>query len=205
MLFRSIASALRVQGNQIGRQRQVALDYWYNQTDFEWTLWVDSDIHLTAQVLSELWLVADSTSVPIVSGLYFISKENEQSIMAPYPALFNWTDNFYELSYIHPVPENALIKIDAAGFGLLLMHRNVVKKMKEKYGNDYSFFNETGIGDNFISEDINFFKLLSGAKVPLHANTAAHVKHMKRFAFDIEFYKLFWTMKSLEYKKMEEN
>ena len=36
-----IQSAMRVQGNQIGRQRQEALDFWYDKTDFDWVLWVD--------------------------------------------------------------------------------------------------------------------------------------------------------------------
>ena len=30
------------------------------------------------------------------------------------------------------------------------------------------------------------------AGIPLHAHTGATVKHMKRFAFDEEFYKLYW-------------
>ena len=33
-----IKSAMRIQGNQIGRQRQVAFDYWLDSTDYEWTL-----------------------------------------------------------------------------------------------------------------------------------------------------------------------
>jgi hypothetical protein len=44
----------------------------------------------------------------------------------------------------------------------------------------------------FVSEDIQFFMLMKEAGVPLHAHTGATVKHMKRFAFDEEFYKLFW-------------
>jgi hypothetical protein len=31
------------------------------------------------------------------------------------------------------------------------------------------------------------------AGVPLHAHTGATVKHMKRFSFDEQFYKLFWV------------
>ena len=198
-----VVSAIRVQGNQIGRQRQNLLDAWYNETKFEWILWVDSDIHLTAQVLQELWAVADAVERPVVSGVYFISKENEQSVMTPYPALFNFTDDPYVIQYIHPLPENALLKVGAAGFGLLLMHRSAIKKMREKHGDGHPFFNETGVGETFVSEDINFFKLMRDADVPLHANTAANVKHMKRFAFDIEFYKLYWAMKMLQEKEDE--
>ena len=55
-----IASAMRIQGNQIGRQRQNAFDYWHKNTDFEWILWVDSDIELTNDALAKVWAAADA-------------------------------------------------------------------------------------------------------------------------------------------------
>jgi glycosyltransferase involved in cell wall biosynthesis len=188
-----IKSAMRVQGNQIGRQRQEALNFWYNQTDYDWILWVDSDIVLTSEALEKVWASAHYIDRPIVTGTYFISKENEKSLMTPYPAVFNWVEgDDYKISYVHPLPKDTLVKVGAAGFGFVLMHRNVVKKMREVHG-DKPFFNETGVGEQFVSEDINFFKLMYDAGVPLYTHTGAVVKHMKRFAFDIEFYKLFWN------------
>jgi hypothetical protein len=47
--------------------------------------------------------------------------------------------------------------------------------------------------DEFIGEDIQFFMAMKEAGVPLYAHTGAAVQHMKRFAFDIEFYKLYWV------------
>jgi len=64
--------------------------------------------------------------------------------------------------------------------------------MREKHGN-VPFFNETGVGEQFVSEDINFFRRMNEADVPLYAHTGATVKHMKRFAYDLEYYKLFWN------------
>ena len=186
-----IKSAMRVQGNQIGRQRQNAFEYWYDKTDFEWILWVDSDIEITKEVIEALWDVADPVERPCVSGIYFISKENEQSVMTPFPAVFQWTDDPHTIQYIHPLPKDSLIKVGAAGFGLLLMHRSVAKRMIEKHGR-IPFFNETGVGQSFVSEDINFFRLMWEADVPLFAHTGALVKHYKRFAYDVGFYKLFW-------------
>ena len=187
-----IASAMRIQGNQIGRQRQVAFDFWMDKTDFDWILWVDSDIELTKEALSKVWHSADAKERPVVSGVYFVSKENEQSLMAPYPAVFNWTDDNYQISYLHPLPVNTLIKVGCAGFGFLLMHRNAGKKMREVYGNS-PLFNETGVGEQFVSEDINFFRNMDKTGIPLYTHTGATVKHYKRFAFDIEYYKLFWN------------
>jgi len=190
-----IRSAMRVQGNQIGRQRQNAFDYWMDHTDFPWILWVDSDIVLTEKALKLVWNECDPTTKPVVSGTYFVSKENEQSLMTPYPALFSWTDDLHKIGYIHPLPANALVKVGAAGFGFVMMHRSAGDKMRAKFGK-VPFFNETGVGEQFVSEDINFFRMMAQADVPLYAHTGAVVQHMKRFSFDLEFYKLFWNNQS---------
>lgn len=187
-----IRSAMRIQGNQIGRQRQDAFDYWLDHTDFPWILWVDSDIELTNDALEKVWEAADPVARPAVSGIYFISKENEASLMTPYPALFQFTDDPYTIAYVHPLPKDVLVKAGAAGFGFLLLHRSVGEKMREFHG-ERPFFNETGAGKEFVSEDINFFRAMHEAGVPLYAHTGATVKHMKRFAFDLEYYKLFWN------------
>ena len=192
-----ITSAQRVQGNQIGRQRQTAFDVWHEKTDFDWLLWVDSDIVLTNEALKLVWDSAHPVERPVVSGTYFISKQMESSIMQPYPALFTaHQDNKYLMSYIHPLPPNQLLKVDYAGFGFLLMHRSVADKMREFHG-DISFFLESQEDSNkdmdtFIGEDIQFFMRMREAGIPLHAHTGATVKHMKRFSFDDQFYKLYW-------------
>ena len=200
-----ITSAQRVQGNQIGRQRQTAFDVWHKKTNFDWLLWVDSDIVLTNEALQAVWNAADANERPVVSGTYFISKHMEQSIMQPYPAVFmaNETDK-YLMSYVHPLPFNRLIEADYAGFGFLLMHRSVADKMREFHG-DGSFFIESmdeanKEKDTFIGEDIQFFMKMKEAGIPLYVHTGALVKHMKRFSFDAEFYKLYWAtmLKSME-------
>lgn len=183
---------MRVQGNQIGRQRQNALEFWYDKTDFDWVLWVDSDIVLTNDALHKVWQAADPIEKPVVTGTYFISKENERSLMAPYPAVFNWVEgDDYKIAYVHPLPKDALIKVGSAGFGFVLMHRSAVTKMRKVHG-AIPYFNETGVGEKFVSEDINFFRLMAKAGVPLYSHTGAVVQHMKRFSLDVEYYKFFW-------------
>jgi hypothetical protein len=183
---------MRVQGNQIGRQRQNALEFWYDKTDFDWVLWVDSDIVLNNDALHKVWSAAHAEERPVVTGTYFISKENERSLMAPYPAIFNWVEgNDYQISYIHPLPKDVLLKVGSAGFGFVLMHRNAVTKMREVHG-AIPYFNETGVGEQFVSEDINFFRLMHKAGIPLYSHTGAVVQHMKRFSLDVNYYKFFW-------------
>ena len=189
----NIVNKIRVNGNQIGRQRQVLFDNWADVTKTDWLLWVDSDIVLTPDSLKLVWGAADKISKPVVSGTYFVSKENERSLMQPFPALFKEGSNKNELQIIHPLPQNELIKVDSAGFGFLLMHKSIIPKMRE-VSPDYSLFaEEEGLADKYISEDIVFFRKLKAAGIDLYAHTGALVQHMKRFSFDINYYNLYWN------------
>ena len=46
---------IRVNGNQIGRQRQTLFDKWADDIKTDWLLWVDSDIILHPGILKILW------------------------------------------------------------------------------------------------------------------------------------------------------
>jgi hypothetical protein len=193
-----ILGAVRVQGNQIGRQREQLFNSWHKNTDFDWLLWVDSDIVLTEESLKKVWDSVHVKDRPIVSGTYFISKETEQSVMMPHACLFMEDDSGedYVMKWIHPLPFNQLMKVDYAGFGFLLMHRSVADRMREFHGDIPLFMETAGSAadnkDTFIGEDIQFFMKMKQAGIPLHAHTGATVKHMKRFSFDEDYYKLYW-------------
>ena len=189
----NIVNKIRVNGNQIGRQRQVLFDNWADVTKTDWLLWIDSDIVVTPDSLKLVWDSADKVSRPVVSGTYFVSKENERSLMQPFPALFKEGSNKHELQIIHPLPKNELIKVDSAGFGFLLMHKSIVPKLREVSPNYSLFAEEEGVGDKYISEDIVFFRKLKATGIDLYAHTGAVVQHMKRFSLDINYYNLYWN------------
>lgn len=199
-----VNNALRVQGNQIGRQRQHLFDKWADEVKTDWLLWVDSDINLTVDVLKMLWDAADKVTRPVVCGVYFISKENERSVMQPMPAIFvehNNGENEHLMEYVHPLPDNKIIPVDLAGLGLTLMHKSCVPKLRE-VSPDYSLFAEKeGLGDKFISEDVVFFRNLKKAGIQVHAHTGARVKHMKRFSLDENYYKLYWGMAAAQMER----
>lgn len=199
-----ISHSVRVAGNQISRQRQRLLDHWYDTNLSDWILWVDSDIVLNLDALYLLWHAADSEKTPIVSGVYFISKEPEGTTMRPFPCIFKDLGEG-GIQYLHPLPEMELVECDLAGFGLLLMHRSVVEKMRQELP-DKNFFNEEfGAGDDdFVGEDIIFFRKMKKAGIQLHAHTGALVKHMKRFSLDFGYYALYWSMEHLKDKAREQ-
>lgn len=193
----TINNAMRVQGNQIGRQRQVVFDKWADEVKTDWILWVDSDIYLTIDVLKKIWQAADKDLRPVVSGVYFISKENEGSVMRPFPCIFKNISE-YEIQYIHPLPQNELIEVDSAGMGIVLMHKSIVPKLRAKYPDQSMFAEQEGLNEKFVGEDIVFFRKVRSADIPVHAHTGALVKHIKRFSLDIEYYALYWNMLTMQ-------
>jgi len=189
----NIVGKIRVNGNQIGRQRQVLFDGWADQDKTDWLLWVDSDIVLTPEAFKLIWDAADKDTKPVVTGTYFVSKENEQTLMEPFPALFKEGKDKYELEIITPIPNNTVIPVDCAGFGILLMHRSIISKIRQANPGYSLFAEEENVGNNYVSEDIVFFRKLKNAGVPLYAHTGALVQHMKRFSLDINYHNLYWN------------
>jgi len=188
----NIVNTIRVQGNQIARQRQSLWDFWSNSSDTEWLLWLDSDIVITQDVFSKVWEVADKKTMPVVSGTYFVSSQNEQSLMEPIPALYYNTDDTYCTQVIHPLPVNQVIPVDVAGFGFMLMHRSIIDAV-DKVAGDVSVFGENQQGkDKFISEDVSFCRNLKKAGIQLYAHTGATVQHMKTFSLDQNYYNIYW-------------
>jgi hypothetical protein len=189
-----------VSGNQIARQRQDVAEL-FLRTEIEWLLFVDSDIVLTPEAVRLIWESADKDSKPVVSGVYFISMNPNEPLMTPVPCVFRG-DGYKNLP-VHPLPVNELIKIDFAGLGICLIHRSVFEKLQENYPNCY--FDIT-IGKQHISEDVSFFMKLQKLSIPVHAHTGASVNHVKRFAFDLNYYLLWWNTlgKELQEKHSKE-
>jgi hypothetical protein len=192
-----LTHSMRVQGNQIGRQRQVLFDYWADQIKSDWLLWIDSDIVINMEVVAKLWDAVDKINRPVVSGTYFISKETEGTLAKPFPALFYDVDEF-SIQHVHPLPPNELIKVDSAGFGFVLMHKSIIPKMRDKFPNQSMFAEQEGVGDKYVGEDIVFFRKMQQAGIELHAHTGALVKHIKRFSLDMDYYAMYWSMQHIK-------
>jgi hypothetical protein len=188
-------TSIRSGGNQIARQRQRVIEFWYEKNQSDWLLWVDSDVVISPEKFKLLWDNKDAVERPLVTGVYFTTDNPEEPLMVPMPTVFSFTnkgDGSFGLARIHPMPKNQLMKVDAAGFGFILMHRSVVEKVKE-VAPDGQMFMEMGRGTKFIGEDIFFFALCDTAQVPVYCHTGATVPHMKRFSFDEHYYAAFFA------------
>jgi hypothetical protein len=182
-------TTLRSHGNQIARQREECINYWYDNNKSDWLFWVDSDVVVSPEVFLRLWNKKDALSKPLLTGVYFTTNNPEEPLMIPTPTVFKFVekDEVFGLERIHPLPKDAFMKVDAAGMGLVLMHRSVVEKIR-KVVPDTPLFQEMGAGKKFVGEDIFFFALCNQAEIPLWCDTGATAPHMKRFSFDEHYY-----------------
>jgi hypothetical protein len=187
-----VVTTLRSQGNQIARQRDKVINYWYEGNKADWILWVDSDVVISVDTFKLLWDNKDVTDRPILTGVYFTTDQPEESLMTPMPTLFNFVENNGNvgITRVHPLPKNKLMQIGAAGMGYVLMHRSVVDRIRAVL-NNVPLFADIGHGKDFMGEDIYFFALCDKADVPVYAHTGATVPHMKRFSFDEHYYDAF--------------
>ena len=71
----NIDNTIRVNGNQIARQRQSLFDFWADVSKSEWLLWVDSDVVISPEKFRLLWDNKDAEKRPIITGIYLRRRE----------------------------------------------------------------------------------------------------------------------------------
>ena len=86
----NFTTTLRSQGNQIARQREKIIRYWYENDTSEWLLWVDSDVVITPDKFKLLWDNKDAVERPIVTGVYFTTDTPKETLMIPMPTIFKF-------------------------------------------------------------------------------------------------------------------
>jgi hypothetical protein len=177
-----ITSVMQTAGSQISLLRQYTITKWMNEYEEDWILILDSDIVAYRDKIKVLWDVVQSTDIKIISGLYFINK-----LGIIQPALFNkGTENEF-MTPIYPIPENKLIKVDYAGMGCILIHRDIIKQIVDKLKTNI-LFREDYINNQMVGEDTYFFKMVKDAGIQLYAHTGAHVDHIKTYRLNIGHY-----------------
>jgi len=177
-------------GNLISVQRQ-RISKIFEDSDSEWVLFIDSDIFVNAEMIKKMFEFADKDKCPMISGLYFILSNPYSPVPTPHPAIFDFTTEKQLVSSSY-IPHDQLIKIDAAGLGLCLIHKSVFDKLNKAYP-EYNYFNiDSSIYDNPIGEDTSFFLKLKELNIPVHAHTGVLPQHIKKYPLDINYHNWWW-------------
>lgn len=150
---------------------------------FEWMFMVDADMNFPPNRLDEMLAVAQQEQIPLLGGLAFsVSRAGAMSptIRVLHEGKFLTIDDF---------PRDSLIQVHSTGAACLLIHRDVIKGIYDKWGdNAHVWFAETAYGGSEFGEDVTFCLRAQELGYPLHVHTGFEFLHMKPWGFGLTEY-----------------
>lgn len=142
---------------------------------FDWMLTVDSDIRFEPSDVKTLVDAGEGHGLDVVGGLY----------------LSSWSDGVGPVAWHGEPPLDPRFSMDdvdghihevgAIGTGFLLVRRQAVESVKERYGRvfDTAYEDDASGKRVFLGEDILFCRRLRELGYPVHLHTGVRVGHEK--------------------------
>ena len=198
----NISDFIRFKGVKISTLRQLMFDEWiYNRTS-DWMLWIDSDIVVNDKIISDLFNSANEITYPVIGAMCFTFFGKDEDGYTIPQACFALKDENDGGQALAKIPENILdlpeiVEVNSTGFGLLLVHRSVGKKLIEENGFEH-LFNEihyNHVHDSYVGEDVVFSGYIRQAGFPIHVNTRVVPKHDKLIQLDEKYHELYFNRK----------
>ena len=146
-----------------------------------WLLMCDTDMVFSGDTLDRLIAAADPAERPIVGGLCYSPFAGG----GPYPTMYELVEKGpRRIGFVRPetVPEDRLVRVSATGTGFLLIHRDVLEKVRDTSGDEAApWFREMPVGEPMalMGEDMTFCLRAGAAGFPVYVHTGIKIGHMK--------------------------
>lgn len=145
-------------------------------TDCDWMLCLDHDIIVSDESIAKMMRFTDRYNA--ISGVY-VNTHETGGIKVDLPLLYKY-DSEGRFRVLEAVSDHGGIDIDGAGFGLLLLKRDLIERMLEKYGDDpWAWCGHDIHHGARLGEDLTFFlraKECGLKAVGVFGATAEHLK-----------------------------
>lgn len=146
--------------------------------DFEWTLWIDSDMTFPKNTLQHMMRVAEKNNLDILTSVCYMRRP-------PYsPGLFKsfvmHDDLTSDSEIIEEVPDG-LFEVDACGFACILVKTKVIVDIVEKYGDAFTQVGTTG-------EDLSFCWKAKQCGYRIYADSTLNIGHVGQFIVNKDVY-----------------
>lgn len=154
----------------------------------DWLLMIDSDMVFTPEDVYDLVETADAELRPIVGGLCFGGGKSGMM----FPTLYRLVDEENPVQIIKDYPPDRLCEVDATGAAFLLVHRSVLEKMHQTYGEPIPWFAEGTLYKGYqFGEDWAFCMRAKQLGYPIYVHTGIRIGHMKSQIMDEDAYKTY--------------
>ncbi len=155
------------------------------EDDYEWMLWIDTDMGFEPTAVDQLIEVADPITAPIVGAVCFAQREIDIDGYSGFVTragvtIMDWREGpngwgFSGRAWYQP---NAMTRCDATGSAFLLIHRTVFEKIAAENGQVWydKVRSEDGAS---VSEDLSFCMRAAVVECPIWVHTGVRTTHMK--------------------------
>lgn len=167
----------------ISQGRSKIANFFINNTEFEYLLFIDSDISFDTKHVIRLL----NRNKDIVAGSY---------PMKTIPLKYNYAKSSPEIK------DGDLVKIDSIGMGFVLVRRKVFLDIsysypdlkyipdtvsapvpEKEFQNSYHYFAEMKYNTNFLPEDISFFHRARSVGYDVWLDTTIDLEHVGSYVF----------------------
>lgn len=157
--------------------RDAMIREWLNHKDTDWFMSIDTDHSFSADAIRQLHASADRLRRPIVGGLCFGSGRTGGPLI---PTIYVNNDQGIPEA-VYDFPPNKLVECHATGWAFLLVHRSVMTRMYEVYGDPQPWFvdGQVGIDGPVLECDLQWCLRAQALGFPIHVNTSVEAPHKK--------------------------
>lgn len=156
-----------------------------DETECEWLFFVDSDMGFAPDTVDRLIAAADPILRPVVGALCFAQKTDGQGDL--YAVRYRATPTLYKFVELEDAvgfaplfdyPRDQLVNVGATGAACVLIHRSVLEKVRDKYGDTW-WSPITHPKGTVFSEDLSFCVRVAACDLPMHVHTGVKTTHHK--------------------------
>lgn len=190
--------------NSIAAIRNQACKILLDEPDAEgadWLLFIDSDMGFASDSLDRLLEAADPVERPVVGALCFGLQQRETDEMGgyityPFPTIYDWRaneagDEGFVIRWDYPV--DTVTQVAATGAAFLLVHRDVLAKMRVEHEDTWFDRARMAGGAKLLGEDMSFFARLGRMGIPAHVHTGVRTTHRKPVWINEDYYREAWA------------
>lgn len=170
--------------------RNFATRRFLDETDYDWLMFVDTDMGFSPESVDDLVAAADPEERPIVGGLCFSARAVAYdgfggARIGIRPTLFmpavkeEGGKKIFGFQNCPRYPENTLFQVAGTGAAFLLMHRSALEKVRAEHGDHWWTMTAYQNGQ-MLSEDLSFCARAGQLSIPVFVHTGVKTTHHKQ-------------------------
>ncbi|MEU8055708.1 glycosyltransferase family A protein [Microbispora bryophytorum] len=170
-------------------RNQIAADF-LDKTEGEWLFFIDTDMGFGPDTVDRLVASADAENRPVVGGLCFAMRRTSAGDFYAerygiQPTVYEYLEIEDEVGFrpILDYKRDEVIPVAGTGAACLLIHRSLLEKIRERFGDKWFEPITHPTGDKgkprTFSEDLSFCVRCQSIDIPVHVDTSVRTTHEK--------------------------